>query len=92
LRSGAEPQGQISDSSVSLTGGATGTGARWERGGKKGKKQEGERERKKRVRWEEYLLRSQRQARRCSRMRRERVRGGLRDTDDIIGGSKFMIK
>jgi hypothetical protein len=38
LRSGAEPQGQISDSSVSLTGGATGTGARWAGGGTTGKK------------------------------------------------------
>ncbi len=46
LRSGAEPQGQISDSSVSLTGGAPGTGARWERGGRTGKKREGEREKK----------------------------------------------
>ncbi len=39
--SGAEPQGQISHSSVSLTGGAPGTGARWERGGRTGKKREG---------------------------------------------------
>ena len=45
MGSGAEPQGQISDSSVSLTGGATGTGARWERGGRTGQKREGERER-----------------------------------------------
>ena len=45
LGSGAEPQGQISDSSVSLTNGAAGTGARWERGGRTGQKRKGERDR-----------------------------------------------
>ncbi len=53
LGSGAEPQGQISDSSVSLTGGARGTGARWEREGRTGQKREGEREKRDRERGRE---------------------------------------